>query len=82
MLQLLMIIPISQKIALASVNALATVDYSIATKISDNVAFISNWAYEHDQFWLIKASVDTLKYLDDFGSLLIGLVAWIVHNSF
>ena len=77
-----MIIPLSQKIALAGVNALATVDYSVATKISDDVAFISNWAYTHDQFWLIKASVDTLKYLDDIGSILISFVAWIVHNAF
>ena len=77
-----MLLPISQKIALAGVNVLAKVDYSVATKISDNVADISNWAYSHNQIWLIKFSVDALKCLDELGSLLINIVVWIVHYSF
>ena len=72
----------SKKIALAGVNALATVDYSVATRISDQVAVVSNWAYDHDQFWLINASIDALQAFDNFGSMLIGLVAWLVHTAF
>lgn len=71
-----------QKTALLGLNTLSEVDYSVATKVSDNVATVSNWAYEHNQYWLIEKSVETLEQLDNFGSFLIGIVAWLVHVAF
>ena len=73
---------IHPKVAIWGIHALAKVDYSVATKISNDVAIVSTWAFNNKQYWLIEASVHTLQTLDTLGSLLITLVVWLVQNAF
>lgn len=72
---------LSKKLAVLSVNALSTVDYSVATKVSERVAEVTRWAYDHDQWWIAQFSINLLEKLDDFGSFLISFVIWIVMNA-
>lgn len=72
---------VNKEFAVQSVQYLSTLDYSIATKVSENVANVVEWSYLHDQWWLASASVNMLQTLDAVGSFLIGIVVWIVTNS-
>ena len=75
------LINIPHSLAVTAVKGLSDVDYSVATRVSEDVAVIVQWAFVHDKWWLAEWSIDSLKFLDDFGSFLITVVAWLIHNS-
>jgi hypothetical protein len=72
---------IPRALTIIAMNNLARVDYNIATKVSEFTANTVKWAYLHDQPYIAQYAIDGLEKLDNFGSLLIALVAWIVHNT-
>jgi hypothetical protein len=72
---------IPRMLTIIAMNKLAQVDYNVATRVSDLTANTVKWAYIHDQAWIANYAIDGLQKLDNFGSLLISLVVWIVHNT-
>lgn len=72
---------IPRSVAVAAVHQLAEVDYSVATRVSEQAARVVEWADAHDVWFVSRVAVDVLQRLDDFGSLLISLVVWIVIHS-
>jgi len=75
------LINIPRPITTMAMNELARVDYNVATKVSDIVAETVKWSYNHNQPWLAQIAIDSLQFFDNFGSLLISIVVWIVHNT-
>ena len=72
---------IPRPLTIMAMNKLAQIDYNVATKVSEDVAETVKWAYNHDQVWLANYAIDILQYFDNLGSILISIVAWIVHNT-
>ena len=72
----------SRPIAIFAVKKLALIDYDVATRVSHAVAEVSTWGYEHNLPIIAKYSVQGLQQLDYIGSLLIGIVAWIIQNTY
>ena len=72
---------IPRMLTIIAMNKLAQVDYNVATRVSELTANTVKWAYIHDQAWIANYAIDGLQKLDNFGSLLISLVVWIVHNT-
>lgn len=67
--------------ATSAVQQLAHVDYTVANRVSEDVATIVSWAYAHDAPWLALAAMDVLQRFDDIGSLLIAVVVWVVAHT-
>ena len=57
------------------------VDYSVANRVTDNVALTVDWAYAHDLPMVAKQAMWLLSTLDSFGSSLITIVLWIVNHT-
>ena len=72
---------ITKQVAVYAMETLANVDYSVATQVSENVANVIKFAYEHDQWWLSQPSIELLRFLDNSGSVLISMVVWIVMHA-
>ena len=75
------IVNIPRSITIMAMNQLAEVDYNVATRVSEKVAEIVKWSYINDFPWIADYAIQGLQSLDNFGSFLIGLVVWIVHNT-
>ena len=76
-----MLINIPRPITIFPMQQLSNVDYNIATKVSEDVASTVTWSYNHNLPILAEFSINLLQTFDNFGSLLIGIVVWIVHNT-
>ena len=74
-----MILP--ARVAIVASKVLAQADYTIANRISDDVASIVEWAFQHDQPWLAHNAIQTLQFFDNAGSWLIAFVVYIVTHS-
>tara|TARA_R110002072_G_scaffold193057_3_gene350241 strand:+ start:1191 stop:1433 length:243 start_codon:yes stop_codon:yes gene_type:complete len=72
---------IPKQIAIYSVKKLAEVDYTVANKVSEDIANIVTWSYNHNYGWLANIAIDTLQNFDNFGSILISIVVWIIHHT-
>ena len=70
-----------RSVAILAVQKLAEVDYSGANRVSDDVATIIKWSYNHDFPWLAENAIKTLQNFDNFGSILISIVVWIINNT-
>ena len=68
-------------VAVSAVARLAEVDYTVANRVSEDVARTVAWAFAHHQPWLACAAVSALQTFDDLGSLLIGIVVWLVYHT-
>ena len=75
------IINIPRPITIQAMNLLANVDYNVATRVSEKVAEIVKWGYLHDLPLVSQYAIDGLQLLDNFGSLLISIVVWIVYHT-
>ena len=73
---------IPRPITIIAMNKLAEVDYNVATKVSEGVAETVKLAYIYDKPWLAQGSIEILQMLDNFGSMLISIVVWIVHHTY
>ena len=76
-----MIVQFSRPFAFFAVQILALIDYDVATRVSDAVAEVSIWGYQHDMPYIAQYAIDGLQKLDEFGSLLIALVAFIINHT-
>ena len=74
-------ITVARPAAVAAAAALARVDYSVATKLSERAAEVVAYADAHHCWWLAPLAVDALRRLDEAGSCLICAVAWLVHHA-
>ena len=84
LLQKMMILPsfsVPRSLATAAVAQLATVDYTIANRVTEDISTVVAWAYVHDLPFVARATVHLLQTFDDVGSLLIALVVWIVGHT-
>lgn len=75
------LINIPRPITIMAMQKLSEVDYNVATKVSETVAHTVTWAYNHDLPIIAQFAIDGLQKLDNFGSLLISLVVWIVAHT-
>ena len=75
------IVNIPRPVAIFAAHQLVKVDYNVATRISDDVANIIDWSYQHNAPWLANYAMHTLQSLDSFGSFLISIVAWVIYNT-
>ena len=74
-------INIPRPLTIIAMNKLAEVDYNVATRVSEGVAETVKWAYNHDQIWIAQYAINGLQMLDNFGSILIAIVVYIVHHT-
>ena len=74
-----MLIPIG--VAKFAVQQLAHADYTIATKISDDVAQFVPWALDHNLNFAADLAMAALQKLDELGSLWIIIACWCVNHS-
>lgn len=75
------LVNVPRPLTIFAMNKLAEVDYNVATRVSDVVAETVKWGYIHDQVWISYYAIQGLQMLDNFGSLLISIVVWIVANT-
>ena len=68
-------------VVVTAVQQLSTVDYTVANKVTADVAVAVDWAYAHNLPRLAGASVHLLQTFDDIGSVLIALVVWLVNHT-
>lgn len=68
-------------VAVVSTRALATADFTIANRVSEDVAAVVEWSFAHGQYWLAKSAILLLQGLDDAGSFLISAVVWLVLHT-
>lgn len=74
-----MLVPLP--IAKLAVRQLANADYTIATKISHDVAIFVPWALDRNYYGLADFAVNLLQQLDALGNLWIQIACWLVVNS-
>jgi hypothetical protein len=72
---------ISRPLTIYAVKKLATVDYTVANRVTEDVAQVVQWAYNNDLPWIPPIAMDTLHTFDDLGSMLIMFVMWLVHHT-
>tara|TARA_B100000795_G_scaffold255365_1_gene226969 strand:+ start:1332 stop:1571 length:240 start_codon:yes stop_codon:yes gene_type:complete len=75
------LINIPRPITIIAMDKLAEVDYNVASHVSDIVAETVKWGYVHDQAWVSVYAINGLQILDNFGSMLIAIVVWIVMHT-
>lgn len=71
----------TRPLAAWAVHQLARVDYTVANRVSDDVAAAVAWAYAHDAPWLAQKAILALQFMDDVGSGLIAAVVWMVLHT-
>ena len=77
-----MLIPtIPRIVAIKAVEQLATVDYTIANRVTEDVSHLVAWSYQHDMPWIAQNAMTLLQTFDNFGSFLITIVVWIVMHT-
>lgn len=74
-----MIVP--HVLANVAVRQLAHADYSIATKISEDVAVFVPWALQHDLYWASDFAMFLLQNLDLLGGIWIQIACWLVLHT-
>ena len=72
---------VPRAVTAAAVHQLATVDYAVANRVTDDVAALVDWAYAHDAPALARAGVHALQSFDGLGGVLIALVVWLVDHT-
>ena len=68
-------------LAVLAVQQLARVDYTVANRVSEDVAALVAWAYQHDAPALAQGAMMGLQLMDNLGSYLIAAVVWLVLHT-
>lgn len=76
-----MIVTVPRAVATFAAHQLATVDYTIANRVTDDVAHLVSWAYAHDLPWVARDAVHLLQTFDLLGGALIALAVWLVDHT-
>ena len=72
---------VARSISGFAMDRLAEVDYTIANRVSEDVAHTVHWAYKNNLPAVAVYAVRTLQAFDDVGSFLISLVVWLVSQT-
>ncbi len=75
------IINIPRPLTILAINKLAEIDYNVANPVTETVAQIVKWGYNHEQIWICNYAVEGLQLLDNIGTLFIMIVVWIVAHT-
>ena len=77
-----MIVPLlPREVGVLAAEQLSNIDYSVATRVSEEVATIVKWSYDNDMWWISPIAVQALEYFDNLGSILINIVVWIILHT-
>lgn len=76
-----MLISFSRPVAIMAVKQLATVDYTVANKVTDGVFEVVRASYEANLPSVAVFAMHALQAFDDVGSHLISLVLFIVAHT-
>lgn len=76
----MILLPI-RPLTMFATQQLATVDYTIANRVTDDVAQIVSWAYANDQPSLAALAVHLLQQFDSIGGVLIAAVVWLAAHT-
>ena len=68
-------------VANAAVRQLAHADYTIATKISEDVALFVPWALEHHWYWAADHAMALLQTCESIGNVWIQMACWLVLHT-
>lgn len=60
---------------------LATVDYTVANRVTHDVSNIVSWSYAHDLPWMASLAIHTLQTFDGLGGMLIAVALWLVDHT-
>lgn len=69
------------QVASFAVRQLAHADYTIATKISEDVAVFVPWALQHNLGWAADASMAVLQWCDSLGGVWIHIACFLVRHA-
>lgn len=65
-----------------AVDRLAQVDYTVANRVTEDVARVVHFVYDHHlPDSIVPVVVHSLQFFDNFGSVLIALVVWLSEHS-
>lgn len=65
-----------------AVDRLAKVDYTVANRVTEDVARAVHFSYDHRlPVCVVPLLVHALQTFDDIGSLLIAVVVWLSDHS-
>lgn len=65
-----------------AVDRLATVDYTVANRVTEDVAHAVHFVYEHHlPHALVPLLLQSLQTFDDIGSVLIAFVVWLSQHA-
>ena len=76
-----MLVTFPPSAAIVATKLLAKADYTIANRVSEDVAAVVQWSFNHHQPWIAHTAMSLLQSLDEAGSLLIALVAFVVAHT-
>lgn len=68
-------------LTVAATQQLATVDYTIANRVTDDVSHLVAWAYAHDLPWVASSAIHLLQSFDGIGTVLIALVVRLADHT-
>ena len=71
---------VPRAVTAAAVHQLATVDYAVANRVTDDVAALVDWAYAHDALRCARGRARAAVF-DGLGGVLIALVVWLVDHT-
>jgi hypothetical protein len=74
------LIPI-RPLTVFATHQLATVDYTVANRVTDDVAHVGEWAYQNNLPWVSSTAVHLLQQFDGLGGVLIAFVVWLVDHT-
>ena len=66
-----MIIQFSRPFAIFAVQKLALIDYDVATRVSDAVAEVSIWGYQHDMPYIAQYAINGLQKREMVGIMFL-----------
>ena len=61
----MILLPNLRPLVIIATQQLATVDYSIANRVTEDVSETVTWAYAHDAPWLAALSLHSLQTFDE-----------------
>ena len=65
-----------------AVDRLATVDYTVANRVTEDVSQAVHFIYDHNlPPQIVPLLLHTLRTFDDIGSILIVIVVWLSEHS-
>lgn len=75
------LVTVPRAVTTVAAQQLANVDYTVANRVTEDVARVVSWAYAHDLPWLARDAIHLLQDFDFLGSVLIALAVWLADHT-